>query len=99
MKALQVPTHPPVVFFLAYMFSAIFFHIYSLRFQVLFAKCCGKKKPTTRKWLVKDQEWPACRRSLLPQKLGCLLLVFRIIVGSLLSFGVDIVQCLFSLLY
>ena len=78
MKALQVPTHTPVVFFfLAYMFSAIFFHIYSLRFHVLFAKCCGKKT-ITRKWSVKQQVWPAGRRSLLPQKLGCLLFVLQI---------------------
>ena len=76
-KALQVPTHTPVVLFISLYVFCYLFHIYSLRFQVLFAKCCGKKT-TTRKWLVKQQEWPACTRSLLPQKLGCLLFVLRI---------------------
>ena len=60
MKALQVPTHTPVVFFLAYMFSAIFFHIYSLRFQVLFAKCCGKKNNNNNKETVSKRSRVAC---------------------------------------
>ena len=83
MKALQVPTHTPVVSFISLYVFRYLFHIYSSGFYVLFAKCCEKKKQTnkqnkTRKWLVKQKEWPACWRSPLPQKLGCLLFVLRI---------------------